>query len=84
MLGQRRLLRLNFRSSDRSTFEILGKARNFENSTEGCALSFGIMSDRIMVMETIRKSFPGPYYVKKYKIVVHMLKKCPMSNFENF
>ena len=43
MLGPRKLLRLNLRSSDRSTFEILRKARNFENSTEGCAQSLGII-----------------------------------------
>ena len=35
-------------------------------------------------MENLTKSFPGPYQVEKTKIAVHMLKKRPMSNFENF
>ena len=35
-------------------------------------------------MGNLRKSFPGPYQVEKYKITVHTLEKHPKSNFENF
>ena len=84
MLGARELLRLNLRLSDWSTFEILWKLRNFENSTEGCTQSLGKILDRVIVMENLRKSFPGPHQVENYKITVHTLKNHFLSNFENF